>query len=107
VIVSIRAMILSGKGRLEAAVKMKEDKYDELLEAAQRAISSGIVESSMHWNKSNHNYVAAALISINDPRKNDNEKKGTYSASEAKKTFDAISDMHKEKGWSEYWAKKG
>jgi Ubiquitin-protein ligase len=108
VIVSIRSLLVVGDGRLEAAVKMPEKKRDALLAAAAA--------------DENQNKRASDAIYGNQPsskRKRASEETdvavkeksainvGSYSTSEAKSAYSHLTDYHKKKGWSGWWAKKG
>ncbi|KAL3916831.1 MAG: hypothetical protein SGILL_005002 [Bacillariaceae sp.] len=101
VIVSIRSLLVVGDGRLEAAEKLSEERYEALLNAAQEEKQSPDGEPQ-----------------LKKPRLDDDEKPmapvgkgeiGAYSASEAQSAYSHLSDYHKKKGWdtSGWWARKG
>lgn len=99
VIVSIRSLLTTGDGRLEAAANLTEEKYKALLKAAQ-AKPAAKDDSKNKRLRTNSNGE-----SVNVSR----EQAGTYSVSEAKNAYVHLSDYHRKKGWdnSGWWAKRG
>ncbi len=125
VIVSIRSLLVVGDGRLESAAKIPEAKRQALLAAAQmraeeeggeksgdgdgvvadgnsaKAGSEGEGESVAGKRKRDDNHQNT---------KNGKDKKipvGSYSTAEAKAAYTHLSNYHKKKGWSGWWAKRG
>lgn len=111
VIVSIRSLLVVGGGRLQAAVDMPEEKRQALLNKAQLDLEDGDKKKSgkRKWGDDEDD----------DKKEEGNPKKkaagtseesndvGSYSVSEAEAAYDHLSNYHKKKGWSGWWAKKG
>lgn len=124
VIVSIRSLLVVGDGRLEAAIGMPDKKREALLAAAveerkqedQQQNGSGLPSFSSSSASS-----SLANLSSNSKRKRGSEDQstsssdkkkaavsaGAYSTAEAKAAYSHLSNYHKKKGWSGWWAKRG
>ena len=102
VIVSIRSLLVVGDGRLEAATKLSEEKYQARLTSASQKSQEDVKESS-----------SASQPSSKRQRANTNGDKivagGSYSVAEAQSAYAHLSEYHKKKGWdsSGWWARKG
>jgi ubiquitin-conjugating enzyme E2 Q len=108
VIVSIRSLLVVGDGRLEAAVNMPEEKRKELLAAAMKKSQEEMNDMSGFKRKrseseDNHNNNDGD----DDTSMKVNDSANAYTAAEAKAAYKHLSDYHKKKGWSGWWAKKG
>jgi ubiquitin-conjugating enzyme E2 Q len=101
VIVSIRSLLVVGDGRLEAAVSIPKKKRETLLAAAMSEKKLAMSESD----------VEVAAGSGKRKRENEEDRKnasvGAYSTDEAKAAYTHLSNYHKKKGWSGWWAKRG
>jgi ubiquitin-conjugating enzyme E2 Q len=102
VIVSIRSLLTIGDGRLEAAANMREEKRKELLDAA------------LNSSQKEKNDISGLKRKHSDSEDDDketyvkpNDSTNAYTAAEAKAAYKHLSDYHKKKGWSGWWAKKG
>ena len=82
IIVSVRAQIVVGKGRLQAAHHLSVNKYNTMLAAAEERERSG--ETTL------------ASASSESGRAN----VGGYSASEARAAYVRLTDFHKKQGWA-------
>jgi ubiquitin-conjugating enzyme E2 Q len=118
VIVSIRSLISVGEGRLEAALKLEQTKYDELLAAAQVKSSSELGASSnddinadkLHERSLIDDDKVAAIADSTNSRVESqkyNHEDDAYDAANAKIAFNYISGLHTEEGWSDLWCEKG
>lgn len=109
VIVSIRSLLVVGDGRLEAAVKMPEKKRDTLLAAAvaadenQNKRASDEIFGNQPYSKRKRS-LEDTEVAVKERTTID---VGSYSTSEAKSAYSHLTDYHKKKGWSGWWAKKG
>jgi ubiquitin-conjugating enzyme E2 Q len=105
VIVSIRSLLVVGDGRLEAAVKMPLKKREALLAAAENQKKRG----SESFTEDQVYYKRKRTLEDADSSSKDNGSidVGSYSTSEAKSAYSHLSDYHKKKGWSGWWAKRG
>jgi ubiquitin-conjugating enzyme E2 Q len=102
VIVSIRSLLTIGDGRLEAAANMPEEKRKELLAAA--------LQKSQEEKNDISGFKRKRSESEDDDKDTtlkSNDATNAYTAAEAKAAYKHLSDYHKKKGWSGWWAKKG
>mmetsp|Transcript_15781 Transcript_15781/g.29772 ORF Transcript_15781/g.29772 Transcript_15781/m.29772 type:complete len:478 (+) Transcript_15781:89-1522(+) len=111
VIVSIRSLLVVGDGRLEAAVIMPEKKRDALLAAAaiaadesQNKRGSDADFDDEPCSKRKRSLEDSDVLAVKEKSTID---VGSYSTSEAKSAYSHLTDYHKKKGWSGWWAKKG
>ena len=106
VIVSIRSLLVVGDGRLEAAVNMPEKKREALLSAAESEMKQGGQPAS-----SNASSMKRKRGGEEDGDAPVADKKaanvGAYSTAEAKAAYAHLTNYHKKKGWSGWWAKRG
>jgi ubiquitin-conjugating enzyme E2 Q len=117
VIVSIRSLISEGRGRLEAAVKLEQTKYNELLDNAKSGNSTAL-NDDMHTKKRQLKSVDP-YDEVVDTAKNKktqdvhqeapkrDDAGDAYSVDVAKTTFAKISELHDKEGWSKSWVKRG
>jgi len=105
VIVSIRSLLVVGDGRLQAVADMPKRKREALL-AAHSNGNTDLIQS-----------VGCNESTTTGKRKRDTNEKcnqgkptydaGHYSTAESKAAYSHLSNFHKKKGWSHWWAKKG
>ena len=110
VIVSIRSLLVVGDGRLEAAVSMPAKKREALLAAALSGKQSASASSNSADEDSSSNVASAKRKRAEDDDSGDDRISnniGVYSTAEAKAAYTHLSNYHKKKGWSGWWAKGG
>lgn len=110
VIVSIRSLLVVGDGRLEAAVSMPAKKREALLAAALSGKQSASASSNSADEDSSSNVASAKRKRAEDDDSGDDRISnniGVYSTAEAKAAYTHLSNYHKKKGWSGWWAKRG
>jgi len=100
VIVSIRSLLVVGDGRLQAVVDMPPRKQEALQEAACRK-EEGFREEEGIGGKRKRKEVDVGGDS------KEGLYAGQYTTAEAKAAYSHLSNFHKKKGWSHWWAKKG
>lgn len=98
VIVSIRSLLVVGDGRLEAAANIPEAKREQLLASAMAKKEEE--ENDVSFGNKRKREDGDESVKVNDAA-------NTYSAAEAKAAYRHLSDYHKKKGWSGWWAKNG
>lgn len=114
VIVSIRSLMVTGEGRIQAASEMSKERYDALLAAAQQQ-KTPATKKLTHDDDDDDDEEEEP-----DKKKAKTENKesapkvaksqmGSYSEKEAELNYEYLTDYHKKKGWdsSGYWARKG
>jgi len=119
VIVSIRSLLVVGDGRLQAVVDMSQQKQEALQEAASRRdekeqLSEGKGCSGGKRKREDDgdgdgdgDDADKGKISLKKDDANGSLDAGQYTTAEAKAAYSHLSNFHKKKGWSPYWAKKG
>lgn len=107
VIVSIRSLLVVGDGRLEAAVNMSEEKRKELLAAAAVKKSQEEMNDMSGFKRKRSESEDDSNNNGEDTSMKVNDAANAYTAAEAKAAYKHLSDYHKKKGWSGWWAKKG
>jgi len=109
VIVSVRSLLVVGDGRLEAASKIPEKRYNELLEAASQKPSPSKRQRTDDDGDDDDDDMKQDGASTEQQRKFARDQGGSYSITEAQAAYSHLSDYHKKKGWdsSGWWARKG
>ena len=117
VIISIQAHLVVGKGRLDAAVKLGDER-DEILkgllldeeEGKGNGSGSGSGEEGIDGTDGDDDDDDSDEKKVKNDPKNQKKKHldgGVYSAAEARTTFQQIVKLHKERGWNSNWVKHG
>jgi ubiquitin-conjugating enzyme E2 Q len=113
VIVSVRSILVVGRGRLSAAVEMSEEAREAALKAAkERNISEDDSDGQPHRKRHCHDDDKGeneddSVVPPKSIMKATKASAGHYSASEAKAAYSQLSAYHKEKGWSKSWVRNG
>ena len=119
VIVSIRSLLVVGDGRLEAAVNLPERTRNARLEAYMADHKDGNVQNSISRSSSQveeeegkDSSLAGGGAGAGGEKKgiassNVRNDVGQYSIMEAEAAYSHLSNYHKKKGWSGWWAEKG
>lgn len=99
VIVSIRSLLVVGDGRLQAVVDMPPQKQEALQEVARRkAEGVNMEEDKEEASRGKRKREEDGVEGLDA---------GKYTTAEAKAAYSHLSNFHKKKGWSHWWAKKG
>jgi len=91
IIYSVQSHLVVSGGRIEAAAALSKKKYNKLLNIAKSGNETDSGVRARHQKLLNEEKI----------------KLGTYSIKAAKQSFQQIENVHKKKGWSDSWKRKG
>jgi ubiquitin-conjugating enzyme E2 Q len=100
VIVSIRSMIVVGDGRLVATLNLSKSKYDEML-----ALATAVHNNTDALSDAEKSDAIATLRQKQEQLCANHL--GSYNSSHAESSHEYLSKLHKERGWSDSFVRKG
>lgn len=109
VIVSIRSLLVVGDGRLQAAVDMPRVEREAIEERWKREEEEGVKTGGKRKRdkEEEEEEEDAGEEKKKKGGQGDGLDAGQYTTAEAKAAYSHLSNFHKKKGWSHWWAKKG